>query len=118
MRSLLAALTGLPFVAGFALAAQPAPLNDVQMDAVIAGIANLPTLYGPGINLGVGSDALSNAQAASQPAPMPVYTSSDPPDQAALAKIVAAAQAAAPPPPPTPTQQFSSLLSSNSIGLR
>jgi hypothetical protein len=37
MRRLFVGLTGLPLVAGFAFAAQPVPLNDMQMDGVAAG---------------------------------------------------------------------------------
>jgi len=75
MRKILPVLAVVPLITGTAMAAQP--LTDNQMDTVIAGIANLP-LYGPGINLG-GSDALSNAQAASQsatptPTPTPGFT--------------------------------------------
>jgi hypothetical protein len=38
MNKLLAALVALPFLAGVAMAAQPAPLNDTQMDQVTAGL--------------------------------------------------------------------------------
>src|SRR5271166_1174837 len=37
MRRLLSGLAALPFLAGIALAAQPVPLNDMQMDSVTAG---------------------------------------------------------------------------------
>ena len=112
MRKILLALTAATIMASTAVGGEP--LTDQQMDAVIAGAANFPPLYGPGINLG-GSDALSNAQAASQgpPTPTPGFTAYNgcypdcnfPPPPP-------------PPPPPTPTQQFSILLSTNGIGLR
>jgi hypothetical protein len=39
MRRLLAGLTALPLLSGIALAAQPVPLTDRQMDVVTAGTA-------------------------------------------------------------------------------
>ncbi|HJU19088.1 MAG TPA: hypothetical protein VJ770_21745 [Stellaceae bacterium] len=39
MKKLLAGVAVLPFLAGIAMAGQPAPLNDTQMDQVTAGLA-------------------------------------------------------------------------------
>jgi len=114
MRSLLAGLTGLPLVTGVALAAQPVPLNDTQMDAVIAGDAFDPFL------LGASSTALNNLGARLNPAPTPTPTPApgftDQPGGPCDCNFPPPPPP--PPPPPTPTQQFSSLLSSNGIGLR
>ena len=50
MRRLLCGLAALPFLAGAALAAQPIPLNDNQMDAVTAGQVFLFSLTETDIN--------------------------------------------------------------------
>lgn len=39
MKKLLAGFAALPFLAGVAMAGQPAPLSDTQMDHVTAGLA-------------------------------------------------------------------------------
>jgi hypothetical protein len=39
MKKLLASCALLPFLAGMAMAGQPAPLSDTQMDKVTAGLA-------------------------------------------------------------------------------
>jgi hypothetical protein len=112
MRSLLAGLTSLPFVAGFALAAQSVPLNDTQMDAVIAGDAFDPFL------LGASSTALNNLSARLNPTPTPTPTPGFTAYNGCYPDCNFPPPPPPPPPPPTPTQQFSSLLSSNGIGLR
>ena len=117
MKSLLAGLTSLPFIAGFALAAQPVPLNDVQMDAAIAG-ANA-------------SNAVLNPITVNDPNPITSSCSFIRPCTVTSTAVYPAPGVyngcvdcnfppppPPPPPPPTPTQQFSSLLSSNGIGLR
>jgi len=43
MKRLLCAVAALPFLAGVALAAQPVPLSDGQMDVVTAGFDFLET---------------------------------------------------------------------------
>jgi len=118
MRKFLLVLCLAPLMTGTAMAVQP--LTENEMDAVIAGIANLPTLYGPGFaDIGGGSNALSNAQAASQPAPTPApYTAYNGCVPLPCNNVNLPPPPPPPPPPPTPTQQFSILLSSNGIGLR
>jgi len=51
MKHLLAGLAALPLLAGVALAGQPAPLSDTQMDGVTAGLV-LPYTVGS-LNNGV-----------------------------------------------------------------
>jgi len=142
MRSLLAGLTALPFVAGFALAAQPVPLNDVQMDGVTAGftamtqpdtqasgkiVASVTPTPTPtptptsttnrtssvdGLTIQGGFTSVFSPTPAPTPTPTPAFAWYNPPCDCNLTAPPP------PPPPPTPTQQFSSLLSSNGIGLR
>lgn len=38
MKSLLVGIAALPFLVGVAMAGQPAPLSDAQMDQVVAGL--------------------------------------------------------------------------------
>jgi len=125
MRIILLVLSLVPLMTGTAMAVQL--LNDLQMDAVIAGDGFGDIIYG------VATEAVfSNPYFGPAPTPAPnpeapslAYNESHPEtllsnclsNCAAVAAALAAA-AAPPPPPPTPTQQFSSLLSSNSIGLR
>jgi hypothetical protein len=89
MRSLLAGLTGLPFVAGVALAAQPVPLSDTQMEAVIAGASAGPC---PG---GEATCAISGVFFTFCPCPPPP-----------------------PPPGAPPSVQFSYILTINGISLQ
>lgn len=44
MKKMLLALAALPFLAGIALADQPVPLNDNQMDKVTAGFTDRETI--------------------------------------------------------------------------
>jgi len=132
MRKILLVLTAATIMAGTAVAGEP--LTDHQMDGVTAGfeVFSGPTPGEPQVLQALAPTVTSTATPTPTPAPTPAPTSTvsgppcecnpgaayDPPDPAALAPLVAAAQAAAPPPPPTPTQQFSTLLSTNGIGLR
>jgi hypothetical protein len=62
MKKLLAGFAALPFLAGVAMAGQPAPLSDVQMDQVTAGLAvwfvpatgNFVVTNPPGLTPGAG----------------------------------------------------------------
>jgi hypothetical protein len=49
MKKLLVGLAALPFLAGVAMADQPTPLNDAQMDKVTAGLASWFNGAGSGI---------------------------------------------------------------------
>jgi hypothetical protein len=55
MKKLLVGLAALPFLAGVAMAGQPVPLSDAQMDKVTAGLEVLFTFSGNGFTA-----ALSN----------------------------------------------------------
>ena len=48
MKKLLVGLAALPFLAGVAMAGQPVPLSDAQMDKVTAGLVVLFTFSGNG----------------------------------------------------------------------
>jgi hypothetical protein len=48
MKKLLVGLAALPFLAGVAMAGQPVPLSDAQMDKVTAGLNVLFTFSGNG----------------------------------------------------------------------
>jgi hypothetical protein len=48
MKKLLVGLAALPFLAGVAMAGQPVPLSDAQMDKVTAGLDVLFTFSGNG----------------------------------------------------------------------
>jgi hypothetical protein len=55
MQRLLSGLASLPLLAGVALAAQPVPLNDAQMDAISAGAETSGGLtLAPAIGAGLG----------------------------------------------------------------
>ena len=127
MRKVFLVLCLVLLMTGNAMAAEP--LNDNQMDAVIAGDAG-DALYGVATEAVFGNPHLGPAPTPppNPEAPSLAYNESQPcefcngspyclSNCAAIAAAIAAA-AAPPPPPPTPTQQFSSLLSTNGIGLR
>lgn len=58
MNKLLAGIAALPFLAGVAMAGQPAPLSDTQMDQVTAGFDVL-YVYGPGTDVQVYTNVTS-----------------------------------------------------------
>jgi hypothetical protein len=87
----------------------------VQMDAVIAGDAGA-AIYGVATEAVFGNPHLAPAPTAPpNPSPYTVYPY-DP--NSPCGECINITPPPPPPPPPTPTQQFSTLLSSNGIGLR
>jgi len=144
MRKILLVLGVVPLITGTAMAVQP--LNDAQMDGVTSGASDnavsLPVVVVGG---STPSPLCAVRSCAPPPTPTPTPTPAPTPSEApstayneshpedllsmclsncaALAAVLAGNPPPAPPapppaPPPTPTQQFSSLLSSNGIGLR
>jgi len=99
MRHFLACLAIPLFLAGFALAAEPVPLSDAQMDAAIAGFDDVP------------GAAINNLLAALSPTPAPASTFT-------VFSCCCDCNLGPPPPaspPPTPTAQFSNILSTYSL---
>jgi len=73
MKKLLAALTALPFMAGVAVAGQPQPLNDKQMDAVTAGFTAISIADAEGL-VGRAGTLLTTTASVSQVIPYAVAT--------------------------------------------
>ena len=59
MKKLLVGLAALPFLAGVAMAGQPVPLSDAQMDKVTAGLVVLFTFSGNGFTGVFGNDGFT-----------------------------------------------------------
>ena len=56
MKKLLVGLAALPFLAGVAMAGQPVPLSDAQMDKVTAGLEVFFTFSGNGFTAVLAND--------------------------------------------------------------
>ena len=59
MKKLLVGLAALPLLAGVAMAGQPVPLSDAQMDKVTAGLVVLFTFSGNGFTGVFGNDGFT-----------------------------------------------------------
>jgi len=99
MRHLLACLAIPLFLADFALAAEPVPLSDAQMDATIAGFDDVP------------GAAVNNLLTALSPTPSPTSTLTV--FHCCCDCTFSSPMPASP--PPTPTAQFSNILSTYSL---
>jgi hypothetical protein len=73
MNKLLLALTALPFMAGAAVASQPQPLNDRQMDKVTAGFTAISIADAEGL-VGRAGTLLTTTASVSQVIPYAVAT--------------------------------------------